>query len=227
MSLEDIVRGVTATLRGLPVGTVEAAGRAFQEARDGLAEATRGAHDQDAGQALERLVVAVDEVARVRKTLQMIARELTDYLSAISGGESPSRSGGLPSARTRPVDRRPLGAAELAALRDQLPPAVPKPNPEGKKTYGKWIDAEGNTQQLASGRDADAEEVWSQLQAAGLSASRRPVVADHVEMKLAARMVNSGTTHAEVVLNNRPCLRHEVACVKWMHRYGGPIMSEV
>ncbi|WP_215550036.1 DddA-like double-stranded DNA deaminase toxin [Amycolatopsis sp. CA-230715] len=64
---------------------------------------------------------------------------------------------------------------------------------------------DGQTRQLTSGRDADAEEAWNQLQAAGLSPSRRPAVTDHVEMKLAARMVNQGTKHTDVVLNNRPC----------------------
>ncbi|MGW4483702.1 DddA-like double-stranded DNA deaminase toxin [Amycolatopsis sp. NPDC004368] len=105
-------------------------------------------------------------------------------------------------------------AKAITTLRDvSLEPAVrvarcgPQAEPGGPETHGSWVDSSGNTRHLTSGRDADSETAWQQLQAAGLSCDRRPVVTDHVEMKMAARMVKQRLRHIELVINNRPCVR--------------------
>ncbi|SES46327.1 DddA-like double-stranded DNA deaminase toxin [Actinokineospora terrae] len=62
---------------------------------------------------------------------------------------------------------------------------------------------------------------------AELKLRRSRTLFNHVEMKAVAMMIETGARHGQVIVNHAPCLRHDVACVKWMHRYGGLIMSEV
>lgn len=100
---------------------------------------------------------------------------------------------------------RRLAPDEVAELQGKLPPSVPKPNPEGRKTHGVWVDEQGRRHFVLSGRDDVSAEVWRQLQAAGMSPARPPATIDHVEAKVAAEMVNGNIQHVDVVLNNRPC----------------------
>jgi hypothetical protein len=86
-----------------------------------------------------------------------------------------------------------------------LSPPVPKPNPEGKKTHGGWVDEHGKQRAGVSGRDDASAGAWWQLQAKGMSSAREPTITSHVEAKLAAQMVKGGIQHVDVVLNNRPC----------------------
>ncbi|WP_410595490.1 DddA-like double-stranded DNA deaminase toxin [Amycolatopsis sp. lyj-23] len=46
-------------------------------------------------------------------------------------------------------------------------------------------------------------------------------IGSHVETKLAVHMRQAGLSQVTVVINHRPCVRHEVACVKWLCRVGG------
>ncbi len=85
-----------------------------------------------------------------------------------------------------------LDPAKLEQLRAELPPPVPKPNPESKKTHGRWIDAQGNVQQTVSGEDKQSATAWQLLQKAGMPPGRKPVVTTHVEAKIATQMIESG-----------------------------------
>ncbi len=83
---------------------------------------------------------------------------------------------------------------------------MPKPNPTGKKTHGRWVDKDGNIGQMVSGEDEDAIEVRRILKAAGVPPVGEPVTVTHVEMKLAARMRRQRERHMELVVNNEPCV---------------------
>lgn len=98
-----------------------------------------------------------------------------------------------------------LSREQVAALQSDLPPPVPKPNPEGRKTHGRSVDEHGKTSQEISGRDDDSAEVWRLLKAAGMSPTREPAATTHVEAKVAARMARRGIRHSELVVNNLPC----------------------
>jgi hypothetical protein len=106
--------------------------------------------------------------------------------------------------RIRRPGRR-LQPEKVAALKEQLPPPVPKPNPTGKKTHGRWVDDDGRVRDEVSGRDEDSDEAWRILQAAKIPLPSEPVVVTHVEVKLAARMVREKRRHVEIAINNRPC----------------------
>ncbi|MGQ0840552.1 DddA-like double-stranded DNA deaminase toxin [Actinokineospora sp.] len=56
-----------------------------------------------------------------------------------------------------------------------------------------------------SGEDAESDEVWQRLVAAGVPEKFKPMSIDHVEMKVALRMVKSGSRDVELAINNRPC----------------------
>ncbi|HEX3778741.1 MAG TPA: DddA-like double-stranded DNA deaminase toxin [Pseudonocardiaceae bacterium] len=94
---------------------------------------------------------------------------------------------------------------------EQLPPAVPRPNVEGKKTHGRWVDEHGQAKPIVSGRDEDSAEVWRILQERGIRLPFAPTTVTDVEQKLAARMVREGRRELSVVLNNRPC-RGQYSC---------------
>ncbi|GAA4012023.1 hypothetical protein GCM10022247_38250 [Allokutzneria multivorans] len=92
----------------------------------------------------------------------------------------------------------------LERLRKQLPPPVEAGS--GVKTHGRWMAADGAVNSIVSGRDADSDHVDRLLLKRGLPARRRAARSADVELKLAARMVETGTRHVTVVINHRPCV---------------------
>jgi hypothetical protein len=82
---------------------------------------------------------------------------------------------------------------------------VPKPNPQGRKTHGEWLDAQGRPHHVVSGKDKDSLQVWRLMREAGIRSAAEPVTTTHVEMKVVARMVREHRKEVEVVLNNKPC----------------------
>ncbi|MDQ3403248.1 MAG: hypothetical protein M3548_07620 [Actinomycetota bacterium] len=77
------------------------------------------------------------------------------------------------------------------------------------------MDGDGKIHAIASGRDEDAVEVWRLLTAAGMRSTTEPMITNHVEMKVAARMVRQGAHHTEVAINNLPCTGR-FSCDTWL-----------
>jgi hypothetical protein len=109
-----------------------------------------------------------------------------------------------PAAKDQPAKSGKLDSDRLEALRSELLPPEPKPNPENKKTRGRWVDAQGNVEKAVSGEDQQSAVAWQKPQQAGVPASRKPVITTHVEVevKVANEMIQSGQRHADLVLNN-------------------------
>ncbi|MFC6093925.1 DddA-like double-stranded DNA deaminase toxin [Saccharothrix lopnurensis] len=141
----------------------------------------------------------------------------------------PTVSAGQARVAAPPAALPPLAPERIEQLRRDLPPTVV--GGTGQKTHGRWIAPDGSTQREISGRDEWTPKVNTALADEGCP--RLPVVTDaDVELKLAARMREQGPAdpalhHLTLVLNYAPCLRHEVACDEWIHRIGGPMVSEV
>lgn len=87
-----------------------------------------------------------------------------------------------------------------------LPPPVPRPNPGGQKTHGRWFDEHGQAHAITSGQDDDSVKVWETLQQLDIPVAGPPTAVSDVEQKLAVRMVQDGRQHVDVVINNLPCV---------------------
>ncbi|WP_410640458.1 DddA-like double-stranded DNA deaminase toxin [Amycolatopsis sp. lyj-346] len=209
MSVEDVARDVNAAINKLPTAALEQAGQALQDAHTALAQAVQGTGDQEVSQAVGLLAGAIADLGRINQTLTTAAQGLAGYLAKVGKVEPPPPSGSRqePSAaKDQPASPGKLDPDKLEELRSKLPPSVPKPNPENKKTHGQWVDAQGNVHTTVSGEDQASAAAWEQLQQAGMPANRKPVITTHVEVKVAAEMIQSGQRHTELVLNNRPCV---------------------
>jgi hypothetical protein len=218
-----------------------------EDAHDLLAATLRGVRYADLASDVEQTLAGFSDArADMRalfRTLDAGRASAERYLAKLRGGGTPephpdaqrpaqppqqpspaSPPAQPPSARQAEPDDPPAIAPErIEQLRRELPPPV-VPN-TGQKTHGRWIGPDGTVREIVSERDAGSVLVEQQLAAKGLH--RKITRAGDVEMKVAADMAANGIKHATVVINYVPCLRHEVACVKWMHRFGGPIMSVV
>ncbi|SED85780.1 SCP1.201-like deaminase [Amycolatopsis lurida] len=93
----------------------------------------------------------------------------------------------------------------MEELRSELPPPVPKPNPESKKTHGRWVDAQGTVQPIVSGEDEHSEAAAEMFKQAGVPPSKKLAITAHAEVKVVVQMVQANQAHSEVVVNNRPC----------------------
>ncbi|WP_218150860.1 DddA-like double-stranded DNA deaminase toxin [Actinokineospora terrae] len=140
--------------------------------------------------------------------------------------------GALVPARTTPPGKptAPSSADWLTSARAELPADVVtvdqrEPGAPTPKTHGRWVADDGLVHAETSGKDDKYTAAVDYFRS--LPGRRVPLRAPDVEMKLAVHMRLNGITTATLVINHVPCLRHDVACVKWMHRYGGLIMSEV
>ncbi|MGW6929571.1 DddA-like double-stranded DNA deaminase toxin [Lentzea sp. NPDC054927] len=114
----------------------------------------------------------------------------------------------VPQARGEPGDPPVIPAERLDVLRRELPPPM-KSTDSGRKTHGRWIGPDGVAQPIVSGVDDDSRAADQRLRQLGIP--MRPAKASDVEMKVAARMVRDGMTHATVLINNTPC-RGRLGC---------------
>jgi hypothetical protein len=86
-------------------------------------------------------------------------------------------------------------------LRDLPPPVV---SGAGQKTYGRWIDPEGNVHSEVSGKDQKSEAAVRFFEEEMKSRRILGTVVD-VEIKLAVHMRKSGIRSTTLMINNLPC----------------------
>ncbi|WP_433262547.1 DddA-like double-stranded DNA deaminase toxin [Actinosynnema sp. CS-041913] len=237
-SVGDVAAGVRAACEkgGQARTALEQAEDLAQEAHAMLARALEGAHhlEADAAQVLAAFTGMVDAckgylwpllneaVKGAESYADRLAAESTPAPAPTSQRpaqppqQPPTAQPQQPPARqSEAADPPTMPRERVEAIRRTLPPPVVTGS--GQKTVGQWINsADGTAEPVTSGFDQRSALVQSQLARMGLSAGTRR--SGDVEMKVAAYMVANGIRHAEVVVNNTPCLRHEVACVKWISR---------
>jgi len=196
MSVDDLVATLDAVLARLPPNGLVEAARLAEEARDILAEALSGAGDCEA---VATLTAALEQHSHVTETLARAMEVLRGYRLKIHG--TGDQSAGVPIRGSRSPTM-----SRIEDLRADLPAPVPKPNPGNRKTHGRWIDASGAVRRAVSGEDTLSLRAWELFVQAGVPADRRLAITTHVEVKVAAEMVTNGQRHAELVVNNRPCV---------------------
>ncbi|WP_370942572.1 DddA-like double-stranded DNA deaminase toxin [Amycolatopsis sp. cg5] len=215
---------------------LEKVGSLLSELHEQYSKAFAGSTNEDvtplAGD-VER--VRVEELAPLITRLVQAQRDLEAYASGLTGPSPAEPQVTRPKAEpddrgrhgvhTTTEEPDPVSQERLDEQRAELPPPVIKNS--GAKTHGRWA-ADDDSAEFAPIKSGMKDDMYKQtaahLESIGMG---QYAIASHVEPKLAVHMAQTGLTNVVVTINNTPCLRHEVACVKWMHRYGGPIMSEV
>ncbi|WP_370943919.1 DddA-like double-stranded DNA deaminase toxin [Amycolatopsis sp. cg5] len=211
MSVEELVSALSRALGCLPFDTLTQAVDLLAEAQDTFARVTAGTASPESQAAAvgwheaRMALVAVSEMLQVAEDLirdyaDRLGCDLRRPTSSVVGRNEPA---GLRSRATDAVRAAEFTPAQVARIHEEMPPPVANPNTVGRKTHGRWFDVDGQTDELVSGRDADAEQVDAVLRELGMR--RRLSVSADVELKLAVRMRKTGTRRCTVILNNSPC----------------------
>ncbi|MFE0020435.1 DddA-like double-stranded DNA deaminase toxin [Amycolatopsis sp. NPDC059021] len=202
MSIDELANSVGVALEKLPTGELAHAERDLTQARDVLAAALAGATNQKACQALEGLETALQDLTRIQKNLADATEKVGTYLARI--GATKPRTPSRPAQPSPPKPSPFLSPEQVKKIRAELPPPVPKPNPENRKTHGRWVDSEGNIRESVSGEDQKADEAAKLFRQAGVP--MKLAITSHVEVKVATEMIQTGQRHSEIVVNNPPCV---------------------
>ena len=208
MSIGDLARDVGRAISLLPAATVAQVVHVLTEAREVLAQATERSNDPEAHDAVGLLGEAIEALGVTYKQIVNGRQLLEHYLGEVGPVDAPRPDASRPApqkAPTHPTRSTRLDPKRVQELQRELPPQVPKPNPESKKTHARWIDASGNVQQGVSGEDQYSEAAAELFKAAGVPPNKKLSIVTHAEVKVVAQMIEAGQQHSEVVINNRPC----------------------
>lgn len=212
MSVEKITAELNQVLVRLDLAPLLHAVDLFDQAARTLAHAAQGTSRPEAAQALGLLDQTKQQLGQLYQTVTAAKALVEQYIANLAGGETTTPTANTPPVAAAATSSLALKPAQTNATSDKqtqvdailatLPPPVPKPNPSGKKTHGRIV---GSDEQVASAEDAESDEVWQRLVAAGVPEKFKPMSIDHAEMKVALRMVKSGKKNVELVINNVPC----------------------
>ena len=195
MSVERIRAELGQVLSALDLAPLERALDLIGQAERTFTHATQGSHRPEAEQALGLLDQTKQQLRQLYGHLTAARTMIDQYLANLAGGEASPPTGATSATAGRPTASASVGTKltreQADAIRAGLPPQVPTPNPEGKKTHGTWLGGSGAEAHMVSGRDEDAAEAWRLLQAAGMPVTTPPASVTHVEMKAATRAVRS------------------------------------
>ncbi|WP_436493495.1 DddA-like double-stranded DNA deaminase toxin [Actinokineospora sp. HUAS TT18] len=200
MSVAALAAELRRIMAALPKAHLDHAAEQVAGAHTTLDATAKGAQSPAIRHAVRQLAEANTAVGQARQLIAAAKTKIEWYLERLGVEVGPA----TPIA----VRRHAASGGDSAGvehLKHKLPPAVPKPNPTGRKTHGLWRDESGKLREEVSGRDEDSAEAWELLRQARIPLPSEPVIVTHVEVKLAARMVREQRRHVEIVINNRPC----------------------
>jgi hypothetical protein len=206
--LAEIGRGLKAALEKTDQAKValSTAANLAEEAAAALASAGTGTAQADVEQAYSQFAEVVDGTVGADGLVSMLdaAVEIVRRILASLGIDGTGLSvEPLPGGKTNSAPPQ-VSRERVEALRKELPPPV-QPR-TGQKTHGRVVVGNGASDAIISGDDSDAEAARNALLEEGYPLPGQPIVATHVEMKVAARMRVQGVTHATMVINHVPCL---------------------
>ena len=208
---------------------VENAAQAIGKAYDVLDAMTQGSCDAE-------LLDAVDQFDAVRRQINDLlpvfgaARDAVQVYLDLLEADQPGMTvtpAAAPTSLARP--RQPLSVqhrdgsyypADAAWAVDLLPRRV-REGEEREQTVGQVVLAGTFSGQMTSGRDGTwTPEIQRRLWALGIRVRMR--LENHVEMKVAQMMINTGSQTGEVVINHVPCgvrPRQAIGCHQVLERY--------
>jgi Double-stranded DNA deaminase toxin A len=138
MSVKDtITRLRAAAAAAVPTALADAVD-AFEMATRILTLASEGSTSSQAGAAAAGFDQAAAATGEAHRACVMAKDAIDQLIARLLGDISPSVD-------HVPQQGKRLTADEVAKMSAPLPPPVPKPDPNNKKTHGRWIDGRGNT----------------------------------------------------------------------------------
>ncbi|GAA4023196.1 SCP1.201-like deaminase [Allokutzneria multivorans] len=201
MSIAEVAAAARAAVAGLPLGLVDLAEDAVDEAATGWHHVTEGSPDPARDEVHALLEAAKDDLRAVRLVLRELPARVETWIAGLtSGGTATVRP--LAATAVASVDGPSIDEAIKAARAELPPPVSAERSP--RTTHGKLLDADGiRVGSLVSGKDSESGLIDKMLSAAGF---RRPLgIALHVELKALLWMRSNGRTAATLVQNNEPC----------------------
>ncbi|WP_086823768.1 DddA-like double-stranded DNA deaminase toxin [Allokutzneria sp. NRRL B-24872] len=197
MSIAEVVAAARAAVAELPLGLVDVAEDAVDDAATSWYHVTEGSPDSAREEVHALLEAAKDDLRAVRLVLRELPARVETWIAGLGGTATAS-----PPPAWDPVDRPSMDEA-IRRARSELPPPVSAER-SPRTTHGKLIDADGTrVGSLVSGKDSESGLIDQMLVAAGL---RRPLgIALHVELKALLWMRSNGRSAATLVQNNEPC----------------------
>lgn len=215
MDVGEMAAAVRAALELLPTDLVAHARDRLGAAKEGLTQAVAGSTHPDVVESLTALAQAQEALGEVDALFRQVRDLMGAYLARVVDGptrrapvlsvparQDPATDVGSSAGALR-LDRGPNGVRVEQILRE-LPAPVPRPNPEGRKTHGRVI-GEDDAEVVSSGRDEESRQVVAALRERGVGRAPMLRVTEHVEMKVAVRMIRGEVRHTEVVINNSAC----------------------
>ncbi len=208
MSVEKVAAELQQVLGLLDLPMLTQALELIDQAKRALTQATQGSRQPEVGHAVAQLVFVEQQLGQAHHQIEQTRRLVQRYVANIAGGSStstpvlPKDNSIISMTNTTKPDFPENDKHKINRVLAGLPPEVPKPNPTGKKTHGRVV---GSEEVVVSGEDEESDEVWQRLVAAGVPEKFKPMSIDHVEMKVALRMVKRGTKNVELAINNKSC----------------------
>lgn len=135
MSIAALGAALRKVVARLPVPLVRDAIRLLGESRAALDQSGHGSQAPDLPNAIAGLRDAEERLRQVLILAASVRRCVEQYLTDIGAGidSAPQPVTGTAAGPSS----RALSPEEIAEIRSALPPAVPKPNPTGRKTHGR------------------------------------------------------------------------------------------
>ncbi|MET9266640.1 DddA-like double-stranded DNA deaminase toxin [Amycolatopsis sp. NPDC004079] len=197
--VEEIIKGVKAAAAMIAAGRsrLTSARQSTEDASQILAQATQGATAHEVARAAGPFAETMNGIAATEQLLDRVSAHLDRYIEDIRGGGEPDEASGSP-----PSDQKAESEDPVEKARQELPPPVTRGR--GVKTHGRLLTDDGGSQAVTSGRDEWTDRVNQVVKEAGCPYTPMTASAD-VELKVAARMRDTGIRHATVVINNQPC----------------------
>lgn len=214
MSIEDVAQQLNAALDRVPDAELIEASAAIDEAIEHVAALASESNSAELGETFQAWQEASARIVELRSGLDQAAQLVESYMASIgavraSGGGSatpdrpsptgPAGDGPPPTVRARDGSEYPADAAWAAG---DLPPRV-REN-QGDRTTG-YVDG-SLIEKFTSGNDGTwTPYVRERGRALGLPERIMERLSSHVELKAAARMIQRGQQHSELVINHVPC----------------------
>ncbi len=209
MSVEKVAAELQRVLGLLDLANLTRALELVDQAEHGIVQATQGSQQPEVGKVVAQLGYVKQQLGQVHQQVKGARQVVHRYLANIADGGSMTtlltkdNSATVPTTPPKSKNTGVTGDKQhkINGVLDTLPPEVPKPNPSGKKTHGKVV---GSDEVIVSGVDEESAEVWQLLLKAGVPPRVKTMAVNHVEMKVAVRMIRSGNKNVELAINHAP-----------------------
>jgi hypothetical protein len=174
--------------------------------------ALHGTGQDEFWQVVEWFEKAIEGIGELQQLLTAIQRGVTTAANRLEG-RGFSSSPVSPNQQTSPARVSALTKFGGATPEDLLA-KLPQRTKTNLKTHGIWLDDQGQEHEpIVSGRDGLSRQAGDVLRRLGLGPPRGTLaVADHVEVKLAVYLRETGQRHVTLVINKDPCRTGEYSC---------------